>query len=89
MPKVIASFQVKDWETWASAFDSHSEARENAKINTVYRGHELEDKNKVHVIMDVPTVDTLQNFMMQPENQKMIEESGHMQETMQMVICSD
>ena len=53
MPKIIASFQVKDWETWASAFDSHSEA-ENAKINTVYRGHELEDKNKVHVIMDVP-----------------------------------
>tara|TARA_B100000902_G_C26843868_1_gene684734 strand:+ start:120 stop:389 length:270 start_codon:yes stop_codon:yes gene_type:complete len=89
MPKIMASFQVKDWETWASAFDGHSDAREKANINTIYYGHELEDKNKVHIIMDVPSVETLQNFMMQPENQQLIEESGHMQETMQMVVCSD
>ena len=48
MPKVIASFQVKDWEQWRSAYVAHGEARESAEIKTVYYGHELEDQNKVH-----------------------------------------
>ena len=44
---------------------------------------------KVYAMMDVPTVDALQSFMQQPENQKVIEESGHIQETTKMVMCSD
>jgi PHP family Zn ribbon phosphoesterase len=88
-PKVIASCQVKDWEQWKSAYVGHNEARENADIKTVYYGHELEDQNKVHVLMDVPSIDTLQAFMQQPNNQKVIEEAGHIQESTTMVICSD
>ena len=89
MPKVIASFQVKDWKQWESAYVTHSEARENADIKTIYYGHELEDQNKVHVLMAVPSIGTLQAFMQQPENQKVIEEAGHIQESTTMVICSD
>ena len=89
MPKVIASFQVKDWEQWKSAYVAHDEARERAEIKTIYYGHELEDQNKVHVLMDVPNVDTLQAFMQHPDNQKVIAEAGHIQESTTMVICSD
>ena len=89
MPKVIASFQVKDWEQWRSAYVAHSEARESAEIKTVYYGHELEDQNKVHVLMDVPRVDTLQAFMQLPDNQKVIQEAGHIQESTMLVVCSD
>ncbi len=89
MPKVITSFQVKDWEQWKSAFVAHNEARENADIKTIYYGHELEDQNKVHVLMDVPSIGTLQAFMQQPDNQKVIEEAGHIQDSTMMVICSD
>ena len=89
MPKVIASFQVKDWEQWKSAYVAHAGARESAEIKTVYYGHELGDQNKVHVLMDVPNVDTLQAFMQHPDNQKVIEEAGHIQESTTMVICSD
>ena len=89
MPKVIVSFQVNDWAQWEAAFTSHNEARENAQIKTLYYGHELENHNSVHVIMDVPSADALQNFMQQPENQKVIQEAGHIQETTKMVICSD
>lgn len=89
MPKVIASFQVKDWEQWKSAYVAHNEARENAGINTVYYGHELEDQNNVHVLMDVPSIATLQAFMQQPENKKVIDEAGHIQESTKMIICSD
>ena len=89
MPKVIASFQVKDWEQWKSAYVAHSETRESAEIKTVYFGHELENQNKVHVLMDVPSFDTLQNFMQHPDNQKVIEEAGHIQESTTITICSD
>ena len=89
MPKVIVSFQVKDWEQWKSAYVAHSEARENAEIKTVYYGHELENQNKVHVLMDVPDFDALQNFMQHPDNQKVIEEAGHIQESTTITICSD
>ena len=89
MPKVIASFQVKDYEQWKSAYVAHDKARERAEIKTVYYGHELEEKDKVHVLMDVPNVDTLQAFMQHPDNQKVIEEAGHIQESTTMVICSD
>ena len=89
MPKAIASFQVKDWAQWEAAFKGHNEARENSQIKTIYYGHELSTPNNVHVIMDVPTVDALQSFMQQPENQKVIEESGHIQETTKTVMCSD
>ncbi len=89
MPKVIVSFQVKDWEQWKSAYVAHSEARESAEIKTVYYGHELENQNKVHVLMDVPNFDALQNFMQHPDNQKVIEEAGHIQESTTITICSD
>ncbi len=89
MPKVIVSFQVKDWEQWKSAYVAHSEARESAEIKTVYYGHELENQNKVHVLMDVPDFDALQNFMQHPDNQKVIEEAGHIQESTTITICSD
>tara|TARA_B110000438_G_C15399071_1_gene472556 strand:+ start:154 stop:423 length:270 start_codon:yes stop_codon:yes gene_type:complete len=89
MPKVIGSFKVKDWDQWVNAFTDHNKAREKAGIKIIYVGNELGDKNKVHVVMDVPAPDTLQNFMQQPENQKVIQESGHIQETTKMVMCSD
>ncbi len=89
MPKVIVSFQVKDWDCWEAAFNGHNDARENADIKTVYYGHELENPNNVHIVMAVPSVGALQNFMQQPENQKVIQEAGHIQETTKMVICSD
>ena len=89
MPKVIASFQVEDWEQWKSAYAAHSEARESAEIKTVYYGHELEDQNQVHVLMDVPSVDALQTFMQHPDNRKVIEEAGHIQESTTIIICSD
>jgi len=40
-------------------------------------------------MMDVPSADTLQNFVQQSENEKVIQEAGHIQETTTMVMCSD
>jgi PHP family Zn ribbon phosphoesterase len=89
MVKIIGNFEVNDWVHWKKMFDQHSNAREAARIKTIYVGNEIENTNKVHIVMETPAADTMQKFMQDPENAKVIEQSGHKQETTVMSICSD
>ena len=89
MVKIIGNFEVNNWVHWKKMFDQHSNAREAAGIKTIYVGNEIENINKVHIVMETPAADTMQKFMQDPENAKVIEQSGHKQETTVMSICSD
>ncbi len=89
MVKIIGNFEVNDWVHWKKMFDQHSNSREAAGIKTIYVGNEIENINKVHIVMETPAADTMQKFMQDPENAKVIEQSGHKQETTVMSICSD
>ncbi len=89
MVKIIGNFEVNDWVHWKKMFDQHSNAREAAGIKTIYVGNEIENINKVHIVMETPAADTMQKFMQDPENAKVIEQSGHKQGTTVMSICSD
>ena len=89
MVKIIGNFEVNDWVHWKKMFDQHSNAREAAGIKTIYVGNEIENTNKVHIVMETPTADTMQKFMQDPENARVIEQSGHKQETTVMSVCSD
>ena len=89
MVKIIGNFEVSDWVHWKKMFDQHSNAREAAGIKTIYVGNEIENTNKVHIVMETPTADTMQKFMQDPENARVIEKSGHKQETTVMSVCSD
>ena len=89
MVKIIGNFEVNDWVHWKKMFDQHSNAREAAGIKTIYVGNEIENTNKVHIVMETPSADTMQKFMQDPENARVIEKSGHKQETTVMSVCSD
>ena len=89
MVKIVGSFEVNDWKHWKKSFDEHVEAREKAGIKTVYIGNELDNTNKVHMVVETPEPDTLQKFMQQPENLETIKNSGHKQETTNMIVCSN
>ena len=89
MVKIIGNFEVNDWVHWKKMFDQHSNAREAAGIKTIYVGNEIENTNKVHIIMETPAADTMQKFIQDHENDKVIEQSGHKKETTVMSICSD
>ena len=89
MVKIVGSFEVENWDHWKKGFDDHAGAREKAKIKTIYVGNELDNANKVHVVFETPESDTMQKFMLQPENKEVIKNSGHKQETTVMVVCSD
>ena len=51
---MVGSFEVKDWDHWKKSFDAHKEPREAAGIKTVYVGNEIDNPNKVHIVMDTP-----------------------------------
>ena len=89
MVKIIGNFEVNDWVHWKKMFDQHSNAREAAGIKTIYVGNEIENTNKVHIVMETPAADTMQKFMQDPENARVIEKSGHKQEPTVMSRCSD
>ena len=75
MVKIVGSFEVNDWAHWKKMFDEHSGPREAAGIKTIYVGNELENPNKVHIVMETPAADTMQKFMEKPENAKKRERS--------------
>ena len=54
MVKIVGSFEVNDWAHWKNGFDNHAEAREKASIKTIYVGNEIENPNKVHIVMETP-----------------------------------
>ena len=58
MVKIIGNFEVDDWVHWKKMFDQHSNAREAAGIKTIYVGNEIENTNKVHIVMETPAADT-------------------------------
>ena len=53
-------------------FLANSKMREENDIKEIYVGHELENKNKVHVIYDTPAPDTIQKMMQKPEVQEVM-----------------
>ena len=89
MVKIVGNFEVKDWVHWKKMFDEHSAPRDAAGIKTIYVGNEIENPNKVHVVMQTTAANKKQKFMQDPENAKIIEQSGHKQETTVMAVCSD
>ena len=89
MVKIVGNFEVNDWVHWKKMFDQHSNAREAAGIKTIYVGNEIENTNEVHIVMETPAADTMQKFMQDPENARVIEQSGHKQETTVMSVCSE
>ena len=89
MVKVIMNFEVEDWDRWHAAFLANSKMREENHIKEIYVGHELENKNKVHIVYDTPEADTLQKMMQKPEVQEVMKNAGNKVETMVFATCTD
>tara|TARA_Y200000002_G_scaffold1169_1_gene1140 strand:- start:102 stop:377 length:276 start_codon:yes stop_codon:yes gene_type:complete len=65
MPTLVIKGKItKGYDHWVKVYDDAEDLR-NSKygIKTVYRGHELEDPNTIHVVMFTPNMDVLQQHM--------------------------
>ena len=89
MPKVITSFEVKVYAHWKKTSIVMLAKEEEANIKTIYVGHELENKNKVHAVLEVPSPDIIQKFMQDPENVRIMKESGRVEGTDKTSMCTD
>jgi len=89
MPKILMEAQInKPFEHWVGVFDADKDDQLANGITPIYRGHKLDDPNIIVVLMEGDP-SKLEALMSQPEKAKMIEESGHMVETMKISVLSD
>ena len=89
MPKILMEAQLsKSFEHWVAIFDGDKNDQLANGFTPIYRGHKLDDPNSIVVLM-AGEPSKLEAFMSQPEKAKMIEESGHMVETMKISVLSD
>ena len=89
MPKILMEAQIKKpFDHWVGVFDADKEVLLANGFTTIYRGHKLDDPNSIVVLM-AGDPSKLEAFMSQPEKAKLIEESGHMVETMKISVLSD
>ena len=89
MPKILMEAQIKKpFDHWVGVFDADKEVLLANGFTTIYRGHKLDDPNSIVILMEGDP-SKLEAFMSQPEKAKLIEESGHMVETMKISVLSD
>ena len=91
MPTLVIKGKItKGYEHWVNVYDQAEELRDTKYgIKTIYRGHELEDSNTIHVVMYTPSMDVLQQHM---ENEaELIAEAGGdpNPESNVITLCSD
>ena len=65
MPTLVIKGKItKGYDHWVKVYDDAEDLRNSRYgIKTVYRGHELEDPNTIHVVMFTPNMDVLQQHM--------------------------
>ena len=89
MPKILMEAHIKKpFDHWVGVFDADKEVLLANGFTSIYRGHKLDDPNSIVILM-AGDPSKLEAFMSQPEKAKMIEESGHMVETMKISVLSD
>ncbi len=65
MPTLIIKSKItKGYEHWVKAYDNAEDLRVSQYgIKTLYRGHDLQEENTVHVVMNTPSMEALQQHM--------------------------
>ena len=71
MPTIIMNAKLdKPYDDWVRAFDEQQSLRTAAGIKDMYPGHELSDPHTVHVVMSVPSMEIMDDFMKDAEDRK-------------------
>ena len=91
MPTLIIKGKItKGYDHWVKVYDEAEELR-NSKygIKTIYRGHEVENSDTIHVVMFTPSMEVLQEHM-EAEAELIAEAGGDPSpEASIITLCSD
>ena len=91
MPTLILKQKItKGYDQWLAAYDGAEELRSTKYgIKKIYRGHDINDRDTIHVVMYTPNMEVIQKHM---ENEaELIEAAGGDTDpgTMSMSVASD
>ena len=87
---IIANFKIsKGYETWKQAFLDNHEMREKYGIKVLAFGKNETDSDHVYTVIDVPSLEIMQNLMKEPEMIKLRENAGVITETQEMVRINE
>ena len=91
MPTLVIKGKItKGYEHWLEAFDGLENTR-NSKygIKCLYRGHQMDDPNTIHVVLYTPSIEKIQQHM-EIDAELILQAGGDPSpEANEIVICSD
>ncbi len=75
--KLIMNAEItKGYETWKNLFLSVEHIREKYGVKILAYGHPKDNEDKVYQVMDVPSMETMQEALKDPEIAKLRIEAG-------------
>ena len=87
---IIGNFKVsKGYETWKQAFLDNHEMREKHGIKVLAFGTNEADSDHVYTVIDIPSLEIMQNLMKEPEMIKLREQAGVNSETQEMITIKE
>ena len=88
--KIYISQELENgYDHWKKIFDSLESQRQEAGIRTIVAACEAENSNKMHCIMEIPSMDVVKEFMTRPENQEAMKNAGVKMEGRVMIQLAD
>ena len=75
--KVYTNFELsKGYEHWKAGFDDLGPEMRAVGMKVIYRACEADNENKVHMILEMPSIETAKKLMRNPEIQQKRVEAG-------------
>jgi len=75
--KLIINVEItKGYETWKNLFLSVDHVREKYGVKVLAYGHPKDNENKVYQVLDVPSMETMQEALKDPDLIKLRTDAG-------------
>ena len=83
---IIGNFKVsRGYKVWKEAFLANEKMRKDYGIKVLAYGQNEVDIDNIYTVTEVPSIETMQNLMKEPEMVKLREDAGVIAETQEMV----
>ena len=83
---IIGNFKVsKGYKIWKKAFLENEKMRKEYGIKVLAYGQNAMNSNHIYTVIDVPSLETMQKLMQDPEMIKLRENAGVISESQEMI----
>ena len=75
-PVTLGMSRNSKFDHFKKIFDNLESRKQEAGIKTIVVACEAENSNKMHCIMEIPSMEVIKEFVMRPENQDSMKNAG-------------